>query len=247
TTRINKDLEIRVENLERELSVWKLALKAADDDKEVLRKEVSRLQCNIGSFTEDNPLILCLIDGDGNLFAPYPIAEGNLAGGRHAAMRLTEGINDHMASVNNGGSSGRGQIRLTIYCNKKGLSETLTSNNVCTAEQFDEFFMGFNQAAPLFLFVDVGVGKEAVDSKIKECLRVFTRFPQTSKVFFRGGHDNGYTSTLNQLQNEGLHTKITILRGYKDLAYELKSLNLPHVEIEGVFMTKKLQNPAKKT
>ncbi|KAI0094919.1 hypothetical protein BDY19DRAFT_982245 [Irpex rosettiformis] len=246
TANTNKDLEIRVENLERELSVWKLALKAADHDKEVLRKEVSRLQRNIGSFTEDNPLILCLIDGDGNLFAPYLIAEGK-AGGRHAAMRLTEGINNHMASVDNGGSSGRGQIWLTIYCNKKGLSETLTSNNVCTAEKFDEFFMGFNQAAPLFSFVDVGVGKEAADSKIKECLRVFTRFPQTSKVFFGGGHDNGYTSTLNQLQNEGLHTKITILRGYKDLAYELKSLNLPHIEIEGVFMTKKLQNSAKKT
>ena len=80
-----------------------------------------------------------------------------------------------------------------------------------------------------------------------ECLRVFTRFPQTSRVFFGGGHDNGYTSTLNQLQNEGLHSKITILRGYKDLAYELKSLNLPQIEIEGIFMTKKLQNQAKKS
>ena len=80
-----------------------------------------------------------------------------------------------------------------------------------------------------------------------ECLRVFTRFPQTSRVFFGGGHDNGYTSTLNQLQNECLHNKITILRGYKDLAYELKSLNFPHIELEGVFMTKKLQNPTKKS
>ena len=80
-----------------------------------------------------------------------------------------------------------------------------------------------------------------------ECLRVFTRFPQTSRVFFGGGHDNGYTSTLNQLQNEGLHSKITILRGYKDLAYELKSLNLPQIEIEGIFMIKKLQNQAKKS
>ncbi|KAI0088044.1 hypothetical protein BDY19DRAFT_907021 [Irpex rosettiformis] len=153
TANTNKDVEIRVENLERKLSVWKLALEAADDDKEVLRKEVSRLQRNIESFTEDNPLILCLIDGDGNLFAPYLVAE--------------EGINDHMASVDNGGFSGRGQIWLTIYCNKKGLSETLTSNNVCTAEQFDEFFMGFNQAAPLSPSVDVCVGKEAADSKIK--------------------------------------------------------------------------------
>lgn len=80
-----------------------------------------------------------------------------------------------------------------------------------------------------------------------EYLRVFTRFPQTSRVFFGGGHDNGYTSTLNQLQNEGLHNKITILRGYKDLAFELKSLGLPHLEIEGVFMTNKLQNSVKKS
>ncbi len=180
-------------------------------------------------------------------------------------MLLTQGITEHIATLDNDGSSGRAQIWLTIYCNKKGLSETLTSNNVCTAEQFDEFFMGFNQANPLFSFVDAGVGKEAADSKIKgmcslyiisiilhgvvhnaEYLRVFTRFPQTSRVFFWGGHDNGYTSTLNQLQNEGLHNKITILRGYKDLAFELKSLGLPHLEIEGVFMTNKLQNSVKK-
>jgi hypothetical protein len=81
---------------------------------------------------------------------------------------------------------------------------------------------------------------------IQESLRVFTRFPQTSRVYFGGGHDNGYTSTLNQIQTEGLHNKITILRGYKDIAYELRSLNLPFLEIEGVFITKKLQNTHKK-
>lgn len=75
-----------------------------------------------------------------------------------------------------------------------------------------------------------------------ECLRVFTRFPQTTRVFFGGAHDNGYSSTLNYLQNEGLQDKLTILLGYKDLAYELKNLNLPLLEIEGVFMTKKMPN-----
>ena len=75
-----------------------------------------------------------------------------------------------------------------------------------------------------------------------ECLRVFTRFPQTSRVFFGGAHDNGYTSTLNHLQNEGLQDKLTILCGYKDLAHELKSLDLPYLEIQGVFITQKLQN-----
>lgn len=74
-----------------------------------------------------------------------------------------------------------------------------------------------------------------------ECLRVFTRFPQTSRVFFGGAHDNGYTSTLNYVSNEGFHHKLTILRGYKDFAAELKSLNLPYLDIPGLFMTEKLQ------
>lgn len=65
------------------------------------------------------------------------------------------------------GFSSRGQIWLTVYCNKSGLLETLTNNNVCTAEQFENFVIGFNQAAPLFSFVDVGSGKERADEKIK--------------------------------------------------------------------------------
>ena len=63
-----------------------------------------------------------------------------------------------------------------------------------------------------------------------------------------GAHDNGYTSTLNYLQNEGLIEKVILLRGYKELAYEIKGLQLPHIDIEGLFMKKKLYtSPSKKT
>jgi hypothetical protein len=55
-----------------------------------------------------------------------------------------------------------------------------------------------------------------------------------------GAHDNGYTSTLNHLQSEGLLGKVVLLRGYKDIAVELKSFVLPHLEIPGLFMTTKL-------
>ena len=96
-----------------------------------------------------------------------------------------------------------------------------------------------------------------------EHLRVFTRFPQTTKVFFggefplllvassedlhavSGAHDNGYTSTLNQLQNEGLLDKVVLLKGYKDLAHEINNLHLPQLEIDGVFIQKKLQTNGK--
>ncbi|KAI0639377.1 hypothetical protein C8Q77DRAFT_1044898 [Trametes polyzona] len=238
----NAELEARVEELERELSVWKEAFKTADGDRKVLNKTVLKLERSIGALKEDNPLILCLIDGDGNIFSADLIKQGQ-AGGRQAAMLLTKGLTDHLTSIDPSEAStpGRGQVWLTIYCNKSGLVETLTANAVCTAEEFEAFVLGFNQSSPLFSIVDVGNGKEAADSKIKECLRVFTRFPQTTKVFFGGAsHDNGYTSTLNLLQNEGLLDKVILLKGYKDLAHEINSLNLPQLEIEGIFITKKL-------
>lgn len=81
-------------------------------------------------------------------------------------MLLTRGLTEYVATLGETTAS-RAQVWLTIFCNKKGLADTLASNNFCTAELFDEFVMGFNQAAPLFSFVDVGVGKEAADSKIK--------------------------------------------------------------------------------
>ncbi|KAH9944404.1 uncharacterized protein BXZ73DRAFT_40022 [Epithele typhae] len=241
TFETNTQLHARVEELEQELSVWKEAFKTADGDRKVLNKTVLRLERNIGALKEDNPLVVCLIDGDGNIFSSDLIKQGQV-GGRQAAMLLTKGLSDHLASIDPSEASapGRGQIWLTIYCNKSGLVETLISNAVCTMEEFEAFMLGFNQASPLFSIVDVGSGKEAADSKIKECLRVFTRFPQTVRVFFGGAHDNGYTSTLNLLQNEGLLDKIVLLKGYKDLAHEIHNLNLPQLEIAGVFIQKKL-------
>lgn len=234
----NQTLRLRVDELERELSVWKLAFKAAEDEKCNLQKHMLKLEKNIGSLRDDNPLLLCLIDGDGNIFSQDLLASGH-TGGRQAAMLLTKGLTDYMVDVD-AGSSGRGQVWLTVYCNKTGLMDTLVNNGICSASEFEAFVLGFNSASPLFSIVDVGGGKEAADAKIKECLRVFTRFPQTSRVFFGGGHDNGYTSTLSTLENEGLLEKVVLLRGYKTLAAELQHFDLPHLDIGGVFMTKKL-------
>lgn len=111
-------------------------------------------------------MIMCFIDGDGNIFTSELTRAGQ-SGGRKAAMLLRQGLTDHMSTLETDHSGPRGEIWLNIYCNKKGLTETLTNNDVCTAEQFEQFVMGFNQAAPLFSFVDVGIGKEAADSKIK--------------------------------------------------------------------------------
>ncbi|KAI0348035.1 hypothetical protein BDW22DRAFT_1350174 [Trametopsis cervina] len=240
----NKALETRLEEAERELSVWKVALKVAEDERNALRKTTSGPERGV-TPQEDNGLILCLIDGDRNLFSQGLIQMGQ-AGGRHAAMLLRKGLADYMtAHHGDTGPTGRKQIWLTIYCNKKELTEKLTNNNVCSTEHIEDFIAGFNQAAPLFSFVDAGVGEGAAQGKIKEFLRVFGRSPQTFRVFFGGGQDNG--SILNHLQNEDLNEKLTFLCGDKDMVYECQLLNRPYVEIEGVFMTGKLNHNYQKS
>ncbi|KAF8843945.1 hypothetical protein BDN67DRAFT_944155 [Paxillus ammoniavirescens] len=241
----NTFLRDRVNELEQELSVWKLAFKTAETEKNDLQKSLLKLEKSIGSMKDDNPLFLCLIDGDGNIFSQELLTLGH-TGGRQAAMLLTKGLTDYMVETD-AESSGRGQVWLTVYCNKSGLMDTLVNNDICTVGDFEAFVLGFNQSSPLFSIVDVGSGKEAADAKIKECLRIFTRFPQTSRVFFGGGHDNGYTSTLSHLENEGLLKKIILLRGYQTLAAELQHFDLHQLHLEGVFMANKLPSNHKKT
>ncbi|KAJ7706142.1 hypothetical protein B0H17DRAFT_1035886 [Mycena rosella] len=234
----NERLRNRVTELERELSVWKLALAKADEDSASLKGANLHLEQVLSSLQHDNPLLLCLIDGDGHIFQKDLIVQGH-TGGRQAAMLLTKGLLNYTRAIDTQMST-RAQVWLTVYCNKTGLVETLVNQDVCTKEQFEDFCLGFGQAAPLFSILDVGHGKEAADTKIKEYLRVFTRFPQTSLVFFGGAHDNGYTSALTSLENEGFSHKLVLLRGYRELAMELKNLKLPELTIDGIFMAHKL-------
>ncbi|KAI0029625.1 hypothetical protein K488DRAFT_56000, partial [Vararia minispora EC-137] len=229
-------LEETVSELRRELEVWKLAYKTQKDEHEGTRRMVARLERNIDSLKDDNPLLVCLIDGDGTIFAQELWLQGR-SGGRQAASLLTKGIIEHATSLSEGLSS-RCQVWLAIYCNRKGLMDTLITNCICSSEHFEDFIHGFNEASPLFSIVDVGTGKEAADAKIKEHLRLFTRFPQAVSVYLGGSHDNGYSTAINHLVNEGLGSKLVLLKGKP-----LKNVDLPQLEIDGLFMARKLTNP----
>ena len=125
-------------------------------------------------------MVLCVLDGDGNIFADHLLKAG-LEGGREAARSLTYGIYTYLEENGYNGQSSRFTFWLSIYFNRKGLQETLVRNGVCTAEQFEGFIVGISQASPRFLLVDVGYGKEAADSKIKGwCLNLIigTKFIQ---------------------------------------------------------------------
>lgn len=55
-----------------------------------------------------------------------------------------------------------------------------------------------------------------------------------------GLHDNGYTTTLSHLQTEGLLDKLIFLRGYNQIAFQLRDYEIPECTIPGVFMTQKM-------
>jgi hypothetical protein len=104
--------------------------------------------------------VVVLIDGDGAIFLPSLIAEGK-QGGHEAASRLTTEIKAHL---------GPQQFKLHVYVflNRRGLTVTLKRHgHVEAAAMFDEFLVGFNQAAERFAMIDAGELKEGSDHKIR--------------------------------------------------------------------------------
>ncbi|KAF8527667.1 hypothetical protein JB92DRAFT_878273 [Gautieria morchelliformis] len=236
----NEKLEEEVAELRRDLYVWKKAyaecVAASEQSVEemtMLKARVSHLDC----LKDQSPIVLGLIDGDGNIFRKE-LLELGLQGGRLAAQLLTDRILGYQQRQDQSG--GRFQLWVYIFLNMKGLQQTLVASNVCNQDAFEAFVTGFNQANPRFTINDVHAGKEAADVKIKEYLLSYARFTHTSKIFFGGGHDNGYLHTLTELQSERLLDKIVLLKGYKRVAAELQTLLLPTLEIESLFMPEKL-------
>jgi len=68
---------------------------------------------------------------------------------------------------------------------------------------------------------------------------VYLYYRLTSKLL--GGHDNGYLASLTALENEGFLRKLILLKGYRELAQEIRNLKLPEVELEGLFMKDKIK------
>ena len=108
--------------------------------------------------------IVTLLDGDGAIFTSDLIAKGQ-AGGHFAAQRLSDAILQFL-TVNYGGH--QYQLWVYIFFNKRGLMDTYgRAGNWTARTKFEEFYMGFNEAAEKFIMVDVGSRKEAADAKIK--------------------------------------------------------------------------------
>lgn len=148
--------------------------------------------------------IIALLDGDGAIFNSQIISQGQ-SGGRYAAQKLSEAIIQHLTSTI---GTNHYQLWVYIFLNKRGLLDTFGRVGLLAAKvKFEEFILGFNQAAERFIMVDVGGAKEAADAKIKgerhavavidsliqflstALLEDEIKLPQTEKIIFGGTHD----------------------------------------------------------
>ncbi|KZV99638.1 hypothetical protein EXIGLDRAFT_831372 [Exidia glandulosa HHB12029] len=233
----NEDLEKRVKELEREVAVWRQAHERECVAKEAMLGTINGLNRELAGVREDAPLVVCLIDGDGTIFAQEYLLNGQV-GGRTAAQALHRGMLEYL-----GPASTRATVCTTVYFNRTGLRDILARSNICTYSQFDAFWIGFVQAASMFQVVDVGPGKEAADAKLREALRTYSRMPQTMLVFFGGAHDAGYRPPLQALALNNSLDKVVLIQAHDEIAYELRALNLQTVKWGGLFISHKIGNP----
>lgn len=112
-----------------------------------------------------NPLILCAVDGNVNIFNPSYLTQG-LQGGKKAAQALTKTIAEYL-SQEEVQVFGRLSFWITVYLSREALLADLVGGNICTAEQFTAFLFGFSQASPRFVVIDVGLASEDIELKIR--------------------------------------------------------------------------------
>lgn len=248
TVRRNTDLESRVAELEVELLVWKqahsVALEASERENKAHNVQMAALNRQISGLDpvksqNQNPLILCIIHGDELVFNREFLTEG-YHGGRAAAQQLTKAIAEHLSNEDVH-LYGRLSFWITVYLNKRNLSETLLLNNVCSEEQFESFLTGFGHASPRFSVIDVGFGAESPESKIKEYLQTFIYFPQTLRVFF-GGYDVSYMATFSALEKDQILGKLVLIDANPQtgLGDQFQIHAIPRLCVDSLFMFERL-------
>ncbi|KAI9056541.1 hypothetical protein FKP32DRAFT_1682478 [Trametes sanguinea] len=234
------ELEARIAELESELSALKLAYNTtADIDiKRVHNAPLSSISRQTSAFnvTQD-PLVLCAIDGDRLLFHPSLIEQG-YQGGRQAAQDFTKAVAEELLQQGLTGFE-RLSFWVTIFLNKRAVVNALHDEVI--AQQFEPFLLGFGQASPRFLIVDVGPGRESTEMKIKEYIKTYIRFPQTLRLFF-GGVDEAYLAMYDGLEKEDLASKLVLLQPPAELSPSMRRMSARSLRFDGLFMTERV-NP----
>ncbi|KAI0660844.1 hypothetical protein C8Q70DRAFT_747935 [Cubamyces menziesii] len=235
----HSELEARVAELEGELAALKLVYNATTDiDKPAHNAQISSISRQSSTFNvAQDPLVLCVIDGDRLLFDPSLIERG-YQGGRQAAQDFTQAIAKELLEQNLTGFE-RLSFWVTIFLNKRAVFNSLRDDGAPTPEQFEAFLLGFGQASPRFLVVDAGPGRDSTEAKVKEYIKTYIRFPQTLRLFF-GGIDEAYLAMYDALDKEDLVQKLVLMEPPSDSFPVIHRMSARTTRFDGLFMAEKV-------
>ncbi|KAL9035306.1 MAG: hypothetical protein Q9214_006644 [Letrouitia sp. 1 TL-2023] len=106
------------------------------------------------------------------------------------------------------------KIVTRIYANLKGLATTFYHAGLVEKPAVvEEFARGFTGSKQLFDFVDVGSGKDRADDKIIEIFKLHLYDCHCRHIFFGCSHDNGYARLLEDLADQPVTGRITLMEG----------------------------------
>ncbi|RPD67017.1 hypothetical protein L227DRAFT_11412 [Lentinus tigrinus ALCF2SS1-6] len=240
----NTELRARVAELEAELAAVKSAYTTATDiaalDKKAHNAQLSSLNRHISAIScsqAQDPLVLCVLDGDRLLFLRSLIEQG-YQGGWKAAQEFTKAIAQELVQQGFVGFE-RLSFWITIYLNKRAVVTALRDEGMATPEQFEAFLVGFGQASPRFVIMDSGPGRESTEVKVKEYVKTYIRFPQTLRLFF-GGIDDAYLSMYSSLEKEELVGKLVLVQPPSDASPAIRQMVAKSLQLDGLFMEERL-------
>ncbi|KAF5393752.1 hypothetical protein D9757_000157 [Collybiopsis confluens] len=235
TIKLSVELEARVAELEVELAVWKQAHSVAIEASE---RETKAHNVHIASLNKQ------LSDTDG--FRGF-------LGGQNAAHHLTKLISEHLShegvlTVFRGLS-----FWVTLYFNKAELVSTIVNRGVCSPSSWMD---SLRQASPRFTTIDVGIGENGADNKIREYILTYTRFPEALRVFLggwfklvlqyllalislitKGCYESNplYATAFNTLDSAQLLGKLVLLRGVSEESSD-PMFTIPSLNVDDLFI-----------
>ncbi|KAF2772936.1 hypothetical protein EJ03DRAFT_286542 [Teratosphaeria nubilosa] len=207
---------------------------------QVKAKEGEKALTEHRKTSSSSNFVLCLLDGDGAIFADYLYALCT-DGGAEGAHALHAELRNQIKQIYPDQNVADWSIVVQVILNMEGLGRKLQSCRIIEhANDLFVFGRAFGLAQPLFGFIDVGAGKERADHKIRETLRLFLPNAQCKHVFFGPCHDNGYLPVLESYRRDSTFTSRMTLIETTPAEPGFKSLGLNIIRITQVFRAQSL-------
>lgn len=162
-------------------------------------------------------------------------------GGAEAAFQLHDAVKKHLADLYPDDNTARWNVLCNIYYNMEGLASKLRAVGVLRhPTELANFARAFGLNQPLFTLIDVGVGKERADAKLRETFRIFLPNLQCKHIIFGPSHDNGYLPVLDPLKNDRTTSAHLSLLETLPAQSGFKALGFPLVRFPAVFRSQNL-------